>query len=207
MIYLSGLVSIPKSRSILRYQVSSSLAFRSTRSSFIICPRQTTKGAGSTKEGWPLLISIRLLGLLIWASTAVWLWRPGLFAWASVAIPLEVQWIGATFFAGTVVWLVAMFHSLGRNITDTVVTRQDAQFVERGPYRVVRNPMYLGVLMLGVSLGLALGTWLLPVLAGLMFLLFALRTRTEEKYLIQRFGETYLDYMARVGRFFPKLPR
>jgi protein-S-isoprenylcysteine O-methyltransferase Ste14 len=95
---------------------------------------------------------------------------------------------------------------LGRNLTDTVVTRRDAHFVDHGPYRFVRNPMYIGILMVGMSLGLALGTLLLPVAAGLMFTLLALRTRTEERYLIERFGDQYRDYMKRVGRFLPKLP-
>ncbi len=59
--------------------------------------------------------------------------------------------------------------------------------------------------MLGLSLGLALGTWLLPVAATLLFTLWALRTQTEERYLIERFGDQYRAYMTRVGRFFPKL--
>ncbi len=59
--------------------------------------------------------------------------------------------------------------------------------------------------MSGVSLGLALGTWLLPFAATVMFTLLALRTQTEERYLIERFGNQYRDYMKRVGRFFPKL--
>jgi protein-S-isoprenylcysteine O-methyltransferase Ste14 len=99
-----------------------------------------------------------------------------------------------------------MFHTLGRNLTDTVVTRRDAHFVNHGPYRLVRNPMYTGVLLLGMSLGLGLGTWLLPVAASLMFTLLSLRTRREEQYLIERFGDQYRSYMKRVGRFFPKRP-
>jgi protein-S-isoprenylcysteine O-methyltransferase Ste14 len=67
--------------------------------------------------------------------------------------------------------------------------------------------MYTGLLMLGMSLGLALGTWLLPIAACIVFTLLALRTRTEERYLIERFGDQYRDYMKRVGRFFPRLPR
>jgi protein-S-isoprenylcysteine O-methyltransferase Ste14 len=58
--------------------------------------------------------------------------------------------------------------------------------------------------MVGLSLGLALGTWLVPVSAGLVFTLLALRTKTEETYLIERFGDQYRTYMARVGRFLPK---
>ena len=59
--------------------------------------------------------------------------------------------------------------------------------------------------MIGISLGLAFGTWLLPLATTAMFALFALRTRTEEKYLLERFGDSYRQYRNRVGRFFPRL--
>ena len=157
-----------------------------------------------SKEGWPLLIGIRFFGLLTLGSTAAWLSKPSLFAWALLPVIIEVRWVGVCLFAGTVAWLIWMFHSLGRNLTDTVVTRRDAYFVAHGPYQFVRNPMYTGILLFGLALGLALGTWLLPVAAGTMFLLMALRTRIEERYLVERFGETYLNYMGRVGRFFPR---
>src|SRR3954453_8292492 len=135
-----------------------------------------------TKEGWPILIGIRLLGLLTVGSTTAWLWKPALFEWASRPIPAGARWIGVAGFACAVTWLIWMFHTLGRNLTDTVVTRRDAHFVDRGPYRFVRNPMYVGILISGVSLGLALGTWLLPVAATVMFTLLALRTQTEDSF-------------------------
>ena len=40
--------------------------------------------------------------------------------------------------------------------------------------------MYLGILMIGSSLGLALGTWFLPLAATVMFAILARRTRIEE---------------------------
>lgn len=157
-----------------------------------------------TKEGWPLLIGLRLAGLATFGCTVAWLVNPALFTWAAVPVPVWVRWIGVAGFAFCVLWLSWMFISLGDNLTDTVVTREHAHFVESGPYRFVRNPMYTGVLMLGPGLGLALGTWLLPVAATFMFLLFARRTRIEEKYLVARFGDQYREYMDRVGRFFPR---
>jgi protein-S-isoprenylcysteine O-methyltransferase Ste14 len=102
-------------------------------------------------------------------------------------------------------WLSWMFITLGSNLTDTVVTRKDAHFVDFGPYRYVRNPMYTGILALGASLGLALGTWLLPLGAAVVFPILTRRTRIEEKYLLARFGDRYREYMNRVGRFFPRL--
>jgi protein-S-isoprenylcysteine O-methyltransferase Ste14 len=158
-----------------------------------------------TKEGWPVLIGIRLVGLLTMGITVRCLWRPSSFAWASVPVPNAARWLGVIAMAFTVAWLIWMFHSLGRNLTDTVVTRRDAHFVNQGPYHFVRNPMYTGVLMLGAALGLALGTWLIPLATIAVFSLFVLRTRTEERYLLERFGDQYRNYMDRVGRFFPKL--
>src|SRR5437588_456867 len=78
-------------------------------------------------------------------------------------------------------------------------------FLVVGPYRYVRNPMYSGILIVGTGFGLAVGTWLLPLAAALMFWILARRTRIEEMYLVARFGDQYRSYMTRVGRFFPRL--
>jgi protein-S-isoprenylcysteine O-methyltransferase Ste14 len=157
-----------------------------------------------TREGWPLLIGIRVAGVLMLGSIGAWLYNPAWFEPATLTMPEITHWLGVGCFACAVAWLLWMFHTLGRNLTDTVVTRRNATFVDWGPYRFIRNPMYTGVLMAGLSLGFALGTWLVPAAAGLMFTLLALRTKTEERYLIERFGDQYRDYMARVGRFLPK---
>lgn len=157
-----------------------------------------------TKEGWPTLIGVRLGGLVTFGSTGAWLGNPQWFAWAAFPMPEWARWIGVGGFAFGMTWLIWMFISLGPNLTDTVETRRNAQFVDRGPYRYVRNPMYSGILMIGLSLGLALGTWLLPLAATVMFAILARRTRIEEVYLIAHFGDRYRAYMTRVGRFFPR---
>lgn len=159
------------------------------------------------REGWPLLIGIRLTGLLSTALMFAFLYRPAWFEAATLSLPERVRWVGVGGFACSVAWMLWMLRALGRNLTDTVVTRRDATFVDHGPYRFVRNPMYTGILMLGLSVGLALGTWLAPFCASLIFTLLALRTRIEERYLVERFGDRYRRYMERVGRFFPKLGR
>src|SRR5689334_3268433 len=157
------------------------------------------------KEGWPILIGLRVAGLLAAVSTGAWLYRPAWFEGMAASIPDSIRWIGVGAYACSTAWLLWMFRTLGRNLTDTVVTRRDAKFVDGGPYRFVRNPMYTGVFTLGLSFGLAAGTWLVPLFTTVLFIFMATRTRTEERYLIERFGDRYRDYMLRVGRFFPKL--
>jgi protein-S-isoprenylcysteine O-methyltransferase Ste14 len=185
--------------------IALSLAFLAVGAYHRVRSQMSGERLDRTKEGWAILIAIRLLGLLTFGSTAVWLTKPAWFEWASRPIPPALGWLGVAGFAGAVAWLIWMFRTLGKNLTDTVVVRRDAYFVDGGPYRFVRNPMYTGILMIGLSLGLALGTWLAPVMASLMFALLAVRTRTEEMYLIERFGDRYRRYMKRVGRFFPKM--
>ena len=125
--------------------------------------QRTGERLDRTKEGWPILIGLRLSGLIAVVSAVGCLANAHWMAGTSWPAPMAGRWLGVAGFAGAVVWLLWMFRSLGRNVTDTVVTRKDAYLVVHGPYRFVRNPMYTGVLVMGLSLGLAMGNWLVPL--------------------------------------------
>lgn len=155
------------------------------------------------QEGVPMLIAIRVVGMACILQIFVLLSNPQWLEWASIPIPAALRWVGAVGYAVTAAWLAWMFVSLGRNITDTVVTRRDATFVDWGPYRFVRNPMYVGLLGLGIFFGVTMQNWSLPACTMLVFALLAKRTVTEERFLLARFGEQYAEYMKRVGRFWP----
>jgi protein-S-isoprenylcysteine O-methyltransferase Ste14 len=147
-------------------------------------------------EGWLLLIGIRLAALA--TAVAVYLsYR------AAEPVALAAQAAGTAVFAVSSAWLIWMFLSLGANLTDTVITRREAKFVCHGPYRYVRNPMYIGILFLGSGLALYHGSWAVFIGALTCFVLLAIRTRIEERFLINRFGTVYESYMGEVGRFVP----
>ena len=184
--------------------IALSLVFLVVGGGYRVRSQRSGESLDRTREGWPLLIGIRAGGLVMAGSIVAWLYNPAWFEAVTLPIPESVHWLGVVCLLVAVAWLLWMFHSLGRNLTDTVVTRRNATFVDYGPYRFVRNPMYTGILMVGLSFGLALGTWLVPAAAVLMFTLLAVRTKIEEVYLVERFGNQYRDYMARVGRFFPR---
>jgi protein-S-isoprenylcysteine O-methyltransferase Ste14 len=79
------------------------------------------------------------------------------------------------------------------------------RFVVRGSYRVVRNPMYVGVLALIVGQALLLGREVLLVWAGVAAVLFQLFVVFhEEPELCKRFGAEYEEYRRRVGRWLPR---
>jgi protein-S-isoprenylcysteine O-methyltransferase Ste14 len=82
------------------------------------------------------------------------------------------------------------------------------RFVERGSYRFVRSPMYLGVLLLVVGQALLLGREILFAWAAVAWLIFELSLVVwEEPGLRRRFGSSYDDYRRRVRRWIPSRPR
>jgi protein-S-isoprenylcysteine O-methyltransferase Ste14 len=79
------------------------------------------------------------------------------------------------------------------------------RFVARGPYRLVRNPMYSSALMLFVGLGLywrSIGV--LAFAAAWLVLIHAFVVLVEEPGLAIRFGDTYEHYRRLVPRWIPR---
>jgi protein-S-isoprenylcysteine O-methyltransferase Ste14 len=131
--------------------------------------------------------------------------NPSWMAWSSVALPLWLRWagLGIGVIAGTL--LIATLQTLGKNLTDTVVTRQEHQFVTTGPYRWIRHPFYDAVLLCVVTASLLAANWFIMLTGGAVFALQVVRTRREEQRLLARFGERYLTYTRQTGCFLPRI--
>jgi protein-S-isoprenylcysteine O-methyltransferase Ste14 len=83
---------------------------------------------------------------------------------------------------------------------------QGTGLVTTGPYRLVRHPIYLGLVLLTAGEALAFGSWpaLIIVLSGIVPT-FAWRAHAEEALLSQTFGESYALYQKQVGMITPRL--
>ncbi len=93
------------------------------------------------------------------------------------------------------------FHRVG---TDDRFSRPTSQIVQHGVFRISRNPMYVGMLVITFGAMLAVNSyWSLLVLPALFaYLQFGVIAREdEERYLAQWFGREYTDYQARVRRW------
>jgi protein-S-isoprenylcysteine O-methyltransferase Ste14 len=76
--------------------------------------------------------------------------------------------------------------------------------VEEGPYRLVRHPGYLGVLLLWLGAGLASANLLVAGLITVsMGRAYSRRIRSEEAMLTDTFGEDYVAYTRRTRRLIP----
>lgn len=85
--------------------------------------------------------------------------------------------------------------------------RAGSRLVDDGPYRYVRHPLYVGVLLLGTGTVLAHPS--AATLAGGLGLVAGtvLKVRAEERTLAQAFGARWTAYRARVGCIVPRLGR
>ena len=101
-----------------------------------------------------------------------------------------------------VLWCAVLFVSRGRGTPAPFDPPR--QFVAAGPYRVVRNPMYIGALAVLAGSGLYVGSVSILILSIIAAALFhALVVLVEEPGLTARFGDSYLSYRASVGRWLP----
>jgi len=77
--------------------------------------------------------------------------------------------------------------------------------VQGGPYAMVRNPMYLGILLIGVGVILScFKWWLLLIFLIVLVARYLTLVFKEEKLLLSAFGREYAKYCAEVPRLFPR---
>lgn len=78
------------------------------------------------------------------------------------------------------------------------------QLITKGPFAIVRHPMYVGIFFAGLGGLLIYRTWTMVFIA-LNFLGLVVRARREEEALHEKFGQQWVDYCQRTPRWIPKL--
>jgi protein-S-isoprenylcysteine O-methyltransferase Ste14 len=101
------------------------------------------------------------------------------------------------------------YRTLGRNWVHAFEPSEFLQkksdvLVTTGPYRYVRNPIYLGMFTFIIALALVAANWLLLLPSFFISTLVYMQISSEEKMLIARFGDKYRDYMKQTPRFIPR---
>jgi protein-S-isoprenylcysteine O-methyltransferase Ste14 len=100
-------------------------------------------------------------------------------------------------------WGVHQIGAVSRTRTERL-----GPLVDRGPFAILRNPLYVGNVALWVGFALtARLVWLAPLIVVLLGLEYHAIVRWEERLLESRLGEAYRTYAARVPRWVPTLNR
>ena len=157
------------------------------------------------QEGLFILATLRPLGAVFWLGLIAWIVNPDWLAWSGLPLSAWLRWTGVVLITVAMGLLAWTFRSLGRNLTDTVVTRQNHTLVVHGPYRWIRHPFYDSAALFTVAVSLITANWFFLMTGVLVFCLLIIRTRTEEENLLARFGSSYRAYMERTGRFLPRI--
>ena len=119
-----------------------------------------------------------------------------------VPATVPAGWLGAIVFAlalALFAWAIATITRAGSNVP---TSRPATTIVDSGPYRLTRNPIYLGMVLGLIGLAIALNSlWLLLTLVPFALVIRYGVVAREEAYLERKFGDVYRRYRARVRRW------
>jgi len=157
--------------------------------------------AFSMKRGrvpWSRELRIRAVVLVL----AVALVRLGAFrrydlntaAWRA-GVGLVLLFVGLTF----AVWARVC---LGRNWGSPMTKKDEPELVTSGPYRLVRHPIYSGILVAGVGTAVAL-SWKWLIVTALAAIYFVYSATVEEQNLAKQFPDRYPAYKRSTKMFLP----
>lgn len=111
----------------------------------------------------------------------------------------------AEIFGVTFILLGQLFRTSARGYKSEH-SREGQLLIQGGPYSLVRNPMYLGILLIGLGIVLMLFEWWVVCIFLVVFVgRYILLIFKEEKKLLALFPEDYPLYCRRVPRFLPSL--
>jgi protein-S-isoprenylcysteine O-methyltransferase len=147
------------------------------------------------------------LAVMVTVFLALTTWRPhgpvtGLGP-AGALRPL-LGWLGCACLVLGIAIRLAAVATLRRQFTTVVRIAPQHRLVDSGPYRRVRHPAYLGLLLSLLGFGLCSGNWVsLAVAVGLPLAAIVYRIRVEERALWRHFGPAYAAYASRTKRLVP----
>lgn len=103
---------------------------------------------------------------------------------------------------------VSSQRAMGASWRIGVASSERTALVTRGPFRWVRNPFFTGMALVAVGTTLSSMTRLGAVATALLFATIVVQVRrVEEPYLLAAFGDEYVVYASRTGRFVPGVGR
>ena len=156
---------------------------------------RTAAGLNSLTPYLPVLIGVALILMHVlpesWIKEPLW---PRSFALDAAGLAVTV--LGAVF----AIWSRV---TLGRNWSSVPQVKEQHELVVKGPYRIVRHPIYTGLILAFAGTGLAKdkGIWLFLVV--LIFASYWLKIRVEERLMMETFPDEYPEYRRRVKALIP----
>jgi protein-S-isoprenylcysteine O-methyltransferase Ste14 len=153
--------------------------------------RFTAREAQPSDDKWFMLVFV--------AVAVLWFVAMGLdrrFGGGDAGVPLVVTGLAMYLLSTVLVMWVFRTNSFASPVVK-VQTERHHQVISTGPYALVRHPMYASIMLFFVGVPLMLDSWWGVAFVPLFFLMFAFRTRIEERTLAAGLPG-YADYATRV---------
>jgi len=166
-------------------------------------PKGRTTGLAHVMFRWPIYLTIGLLFFGVCFS----LWRPITLALSPLVSFVALLLGGLLYFSGLLLVLWGRF-TLGKmyDVSSSLGAHlyADHQLITRGPFALVRHPMYLGIMMASFGDLLVYRMWMF-VFLSIVFVGLVLRAKREEQALVAEFGERWEAYCQQVPAWIPRL--
>ena len=145
---------------------------------------------------------------LVWRLSAIGYnlaWLPVIFDFGRLVILGGwLTWVGAAIMISGILFRQYAIFTLGKFFTATIQIKKDHELIQTGPYRYIRHPSYLGILIMALGLGIAMANWVSLILCVVLPAIGLIRRiQFEEKELEQHFGKKYQDYIKNTRRVIP----
>jgi protein-S-isoprenylcysteine O-methyltransferase Ste14 len=114
-----------------------------------------------------------------------------------------VQWLGLAITICGCAFAIWARVRLGTNWSAVVTVKRNHELILRGPYAVVRHPIYSGFLLALAGTANAVGEIRAFIGLGLAFIAFFLKSAAEERFMREEFSDEYARYSQRVRRLIP----
>jgi protein-S-isoprenylcysteine O-methyltransferase Ste14 len=139
--------------------------------------------------------TLLMISRMFWLCFVIYSWVDIRYRWSTAEFP---PWFQALLLAlcsaGLLIRIWAVIH-LGKSFSYDVKMPESGKLIKTGPYRFIRHPAYLGILILGSFPGLILGS--IPGFIGMLLTTLVpiiVRARAEDELLKAEFGKDYLKY-------------
>ena len=146
---------------------------------------------------WLVVIQVVLIGLVFFGPRTV----AGQPAWPFPFPHVFSIMGGVSMLTGGVLFVSGLVR-LGPGLTPLPYPKDGAALVRKGPYAIVRHPIYSGGLILALGWALYIQGWLTLGYVFVLFVFLDMKSRREEKWLMERYPE-YAEYQKQVHKLIP----
>ena len=113
-----------------------------------------------------------------------------------------IKILGISLFVISLFFLVTSLRKFFLSKNTLILIKPASSLQTNGIYNISRNPMYVGLAIVYLGITCFIGNWWNIILFPILLLIVQeYIINREEKYLIRRFGQDYLDYKSKVRRW------